>query len=80
MFALAVAVEGMLRPKPKTSSPPSVDRIWLRVNSTKIPIYPISYLLKGDPEPDSIYFRGTINPKLRGASTSVELRDESFVG
>ena len=29
-------------------SPPSVDRIWLRVYQNKIPIYPIFYLLRGD--------------------------------
>ena len=34
--------------KPKPYSPPSVDRIWFWVNYSKIPIYPILYLLKGD--------------------------------
>ena len=29
-------------------SPPQVDRIWLGVYYSKIPIYPIFYLLKGD--------------------------------
>ena len=34
-----------------TCSSPEVDRIWLWVYYTKIPIYPIFYLLNGDYSP-----------------------------
>ena len=32
----------------KANSPPKVDRIWLRVHYSKIPIYPIFYLPRGE--------------------------------
>ena len=37
-------------------SPPYVDRIWLWVYYTKIPLYPIFYLLKGDTKLISLGF------------------------
>ena len=35
----------------KPFNPPQIDGIWLWVYYNTIPIYPILYVLKGDPKP-----------------------------
>ena len=64
-------------------SPPEVDRIGFWVHYSKIPIYPIFYLLKGDYRVRCLGFRGlgfrvgarpaAYEPTSASASTSVGL-------